>query len=43
VPPYIEKSVTPFPDDRAMLQKLIGDERLQRLRAAETISEGYRA
>jgi hypothetical protein len=42
VPAYIEKYVTPFPDDRAMLEKLIGNERLERLRAAETISEGYR-
>jgi NADH-quinone oxidoreductase subunit G len=43
VPAYIEKYVTPFPDDRAMLEKLIGTDRLERLRAAETISEGYRA
>lgn len=43
VGPYIEKYVTPFADDREMLQKLIGDERLGKLRAAETISEGYRA
>ena len=42
VPAYIEKYVTPFADDREMLQKLVGDERLQKLRAAETISEGYR-
>jgi glutaconate CoA-transferase subunit A len=43
VTPYIEKYVTPFADDREMLDKLVGKERLDRLRAAESISEGYRA
>jgi hypothetical protein len=40
---YIAKYVTPFADDREMLDKLVGQERLDRLRANETISEGYRA
>jgi acyl CoA:acetate/3-ketoacid CoA transferase alpha subunit len=43
VGPYIEKYVTPFADDREMLDKLVGSERLEQLRANETISEGYRA
>ena len=34
---YIEKYVTPFADDREMFDKLIGRERLEKLRAAETI------
>jgi acyl CoA:acetate/3-ketoacid CoA transferase alpha subunit len=40
---YVAKYVTPFADDRAMLDALIGEERLGKLRANETISEGYRA
>lgn len=40
---YIKKYITPFATDREMLDGLIGQERLDRLRAAETISEGYRA
>jgi acyl CoA:acetate/3-ketoacid CoA transferase alpha subunit len=43
VPAYVEKYVTPFSDDREMLEKLIGQDRLEKLRANETISEGYRA
>lgn len=39
---YVEKYVTPFADDREMLEKLIGQERLDKLRAAETIKDGYR-
>lgn len=42
VPAYVDKYITPFTDDAAMFNALIGDERLARLRAAETISEGYR-
>ena len=40
---YVEKYVTPFEDDAAMFEKLVGQERLEKLRAAETISDGYRA
>lgn len=40
---YVEKYITPFPDDQAMLDALIGQERLDKLRANETISNGYRA
>ena len=40
---YIDKYVRPFGDDREMMDKLVGEERKSRLRAAETISEGYRA
>ena len=40
---YMAKYVTPFADDREMFDKLIGQERLDKLRAAETITEGYRA
>lgn len=40
---YIDKYVTPFADDAAMFEQLVGSERLERLRANETISEGYRA
>jgi acyl CoA:acetate/3-ketoacid CoA transferase alpha subunit len=43
VVPYVDKYVTPFETDREMLDKLIGPERLEKLRAAETISDGYRA
>ena len=40
---YVDKYVTPFADDREMLDKVVGAERMARLRAAEGISEGYRA
>jgi acyl CoA:acetate/3-ketoacid CoA transferase alpha subunit len=40
---YIAKYITPFSDDTEMFEKLVGRERLDRLRANETISEGYRA
>ncbi len=40
---YVAKYVTPFEDDGAMFEKLVGSERLAKLRAAEAISEGYRA
>jgi len=40
---YVAKYVTPFADDAEMFEKLVGKERLEKLRAAETISEGYRA
>jgi acyl CoA:acetate/3-ketoacid CoA transferase alpha subunit len=40
---YVEKYVTPFADDEAMFEKLVGHERLEKLRAAETITDGYRA
>jgi acyl CoA:acetate/3-ketoacid CoA transferase alpha subunit len=43
VPAYIDKYVTPFADDREMLDRLMGHDRLEKLRAAETIAEGYRA
>ncbi|HZP57127.1 MAG TPA: CoA-transferase [Dehalococcoidia bacterium] len=43
VPAYVEKYVTPFADDQEMFARLIGDERLQRLRQNETIHEGYHA
>jgi|CXWL01.1.fsa_nt_gi acyl CoA:acetate/3-ketoacid CoA transferase alpha subunit len=39
---YVEKYVTPFADDAAMFEKLIGQERLQKLRDNETIKDGYR-
>ena len=40
---YVEKYITPFADDAEMFDKLVGQDRLERLRAAETITEGYRA
>ncbi len=40
---YIEKYVTPFADDAEMFERLVGSERLQKLRDNETISDGYRA
>jgi len=43
VPAYADKYITPFEDDQAMFNAIVGDERLAKLRAAETISEGYRA
>jgi glutaconate CoA-transferase, subunit A len=42
VPDYIAKYVTPFADDAAMFEAVVGQERLDRLRAAETITDGYR-
>ena len=39
---YVAKYVTPFADDAAMFAALVGEERLDKLRAAETILEGYR-
>ncbi|HYM14212.1 MAG TPA: CoA-transferase [Dehalococcoidia bacterium] len=39
---YVEKHVAPFADDAAMFDALVGQERLEKLRAAETITEGYR-
>lgn len=39
---YVAKYVTPFADDTAMFDGLIGRERLEKLRAAEVIHEGYR-
>jgi acyl CoA:acetate/3-ketoacid CoA transferase alpha subunit len=41
--PYIDKYIAPFAGDRQMFDKLIGEERLQKLRANETIKDGYRA
>lgn len=40
---YVEKYITPFADDTAMFDTAVGRERLERLRAAETIHEGYTA
>ena len=40
---YVAKYVTPFADDQAMFDALVGKERLDKLRANETISDGYRA
>ncbi len=40
---YIEKYITPFANDQAMFDALIGLERLDKLRAAETIKDGYGA
>jgi len=39
---YIEKWIAPFTSDREMLDKLVGEEKLQQLRANESITEGYR-
>ncbi len=39
---YVAKYVTPFPTDPEMYDELIGAERLQKLRAAEVITDGYR-
>ena len=39
---YVAKYVTPFASDAEMFEKLLGQERLDKLHAAETISEGYR-
>ncbi|MEX2226403.1 MAG: CoA-transferase [Dehalococcoidia bacterium] len=40
---YVAKYVTPFADDGQMFEALVGQERLEKLRANETISDGYRA
>lgn len=40
---YAEKYITPFADDAEMFEKLLGAERLQKLRDNETINDGYRA
>lgn len=40
---YVAKYITPFADDAEMLEKLIGAERLEKLRANELIHDGYRA
>ncbi|HXK34222.1 MAG TPA: CoA-transferase, partial [Dehalococcoidia bacterium] len=40
---YVEKYVKPYGDDAEMLEKAVGRERLEKLRANETITEGYRA
>ncbi len=39
---YVEKWIDPFANDGEMLAKLVGDEKLEQLRANETIREGYR-
>lgn len=41
--PYIDKYIAPFEDDAAMFANLITEDRLQKLRANETIKDGYRA
>ena len=38
---YVAKYITPFADDQAMFDALIGRERLEKLRANETIKDGY--
>ena len=40
---YVEKYVTPFADDAEMFEKLVGAERLAKLRENEAIKDGYRA
>lgn len=40
---YVEKYITPFEDDAAMFENLIGQERLDKLRTNDTITDGYRA
>jgi glutaconate CoA-transferase subunit A len=40
---YVAKYITPFADDRAMFDAIVGQERLDKLKANETISDGYRA
>jgi hypothetical protein len=40
---YVAKYVTPFKSDEEMFEALVGRERLDKLRANETISDGYRA
>jgi hypothetical protein len=40
---YAAKYITPFADDAEMFDKLVGAERLDKLRAAEVIHDGYRA
>jgi glutaconate CoA-transferase, subunit A len=39
---YIEKWISPFANDQEMLDELVGEERMNELRANETITEGYR-
>ena len=39
---YIEKWISPFATDQEMLDKLLGEEKLNELRAKEPITEGYR-
>ena len=39
---YAEKWISPFATDQEMLDKLVGEEKLNQLRANETITEGYR-
>jgi acyl CoA:acetate/3-ketoacid CoA transferase alpha subunit len=38
---YIEKWIAPFATDQEMLERLVGEEKLNQLRANETIKEGY--
>jgi acyl CoA:acetate/3-ketoacid CoA transferase alpha subunit len=38
---YVEKYIRPFADDQEMFDALIGAERLEKLRANETIKDGY--
>lgn len=40
---YVAKYVTPFANDQEMFDKVLGSERLEKLRQNETITEGYRA
>jgi acyl CoA:acetate/3-ketoacid CoA transferase alpha subunit len=40
---YVEKWVGPFDNDQAMLDSLVGGEKLAQLRANEVVHEGYRA
>ena len=40
---YVAKYVTPFADDQAMFDGILGKERLEKLRANETIKDGYTA
>lgn len=39
---YVEKYITPFADDAEMFAQLVGEDRLAKLRANETIKDGYR-
>ena len=40
---YLEKWVFNVPSDREMLERLVGEQKLEQLRAQETITEGYSA
>ena len=40
---YVAKYITPFADDVEMFAKLIGADRLEKLRANEPIHDGYQA